>query len=261
MSHDDIVSNNSGNRTFYDVLEVNSNRREILVGSMALATTTFFLKPEAALAGHKDKKKGLVNFKPIPLPTVDAAGNRIESTAVPRISPDYRYDVLIPWGDPVQPGGPAYSYPPSAADQMDQIGIGHDGMWFFPKATKKSRNKWGYYDGKDGFETGNFRITGSSKHGMLAINHEFGRNTHVYNKPGPESLEDVRVSQHAHGVSIVALEKKQGKWRTKRNKDARRIHVNTPVKFSGPVAGHPLLNVVAAGTGSGCPTTLHMSRH
>lgn len=99
------------------------------------------------------------------------------------------------------------------------------------------------------------RALGTHK-GMLAINHEFGENPHVLGKNTPESLEDVRVSQHAHGVSVVAIENIDGHWRTVSNPNTRRIHVNTPVEFSGPVAGHPLLDNLAgnepAGTVNNC---------
>ncbi|MGH8166241.1 MAG: hypothetical protein ACREQ1_03330, partial [Woeseiaceae bacterium] len=63
--------------------------------------------------------------------------------------------------------GPAFEWPPMAAAQAEQIGIGHDGMWFFPFGKKRS----------DG------RSFGSSRHGLLALNNEFGTNTHVLGKP------------------------------------------------------------------------------
>lgn len=91
---------------------------------------------------------------------------------------------------------------------------------------------------------------------MLAVNHEFGTNSHVLGKSMPESLEDVRVSQHAHGVSIVEIRRVDGQWRTIRSSRARRIHVNTPVDFSGPAAEHALLQTpngnVPLGTVNNC---------
>jgi secreted PhoX family phosphatase len=175
-----------------------------------MAATTFFAtngKALAALGGTGESN--LIGFTPVAI--ADGSG------PMPSISPDYDFQVLIPWGDPLQPGGPAFSWPPNSADQAQQIGIGHDGMWFFP-------------------------LDGADNHGVLAINHEFGRNTHVLGKSLPDSLEEVRASQHAHGVSVVELKKTGGTWRTMKSKKARRIHVNTPVSFSGPVAGHPLLD-------------------
>lgn len=80
---------------------------------------------------------------------------------------------------------------------------------------------------------------------MLAINHEFGRNSHVLGKDAPESMEDVRLSQHAHGVCCIAIANWRGKWKAIGSKNNRRIHVNTPVAFSGPVAGSELLDTKA----------------
>lgn len=235
MSHDDQVSNKSKNRPFSDVLEINMSRRKVLVGSTAMAASSFFVGAgiaTAATGGHRGanpmapglhRKKGLINFAPVTL----AEGNG----SWPAISSDYDFDVLIPWGEPLQPGGPEFNYPPTATDQANQVGIGHDGMHFFP-------------------------VNGSSEHGVLAINHEFGSNSHVLGKPAPESLEDVRVSQHAHGVGIVEIKKIDGKWQTVSSNVARRIHVNTPVDISGPAADHHSLMTNAgnapAGTVNNC---------
>lgn len=245
MEHDEGISNHSGNRPFEDVLEVNMQRRKVLAGGLAGAAMGFFSSP--ALAGmkgwgHSDddsarrggrRPSRLLGFTPVPV----AEGNG----PWPAISSDYHYDVLIPWGEPLEPSGPAYQWPPTAADQARQIGIGHDGMWFFPIEDKDCRDDddrahWGRH--KDIWRGG------ENRHGMLAINHEFGENMHVLGKAAPESLEDVRVSQHAHGVAVVEIQKKGRTWRAVESENARRIHVNTPVAFSGPVAGHALLDTL-----------------
>jgi len=241
MSHDEEISNNSGNRSFENVLQSYLSRRTVLKGGLATAAVTMTGFAPAALAKKNEdgdwfepsgkgakKNSRLMDFEPVP----NAEGNG----PMPAISRDYQYHVLIPWGDPLEPSGPEYKWPPSAADQAKQIGIGHDGMWFFP--LKK---------GKHGR---------SNKEGMLAINHEFGGNQHVLGKPDPESLQDVRASQHAHGVSVVQIKEKKGKWSTVESERARRIHVNTPVTFSGPVAGHALLQTpngnIPLGTVNNC---------
>ena len=220
MSHDEKVSNRSGNRPFGDVLGVYASRREVLSGGLGAAVTMFFGGTATAVArGLADNTGGvanLLNFTPVAL----ADGNG----PWPNISEEYTFDVLIPWGDPIQPGGPVYNYPPNSVDQALQIGIGHDGMTYFPIKNA---------------------LTSPNRRGLLAINHEFGRNTHVLNKPAPVSLEDVRVSQHAHGVSVVEIAEIDGTWQVVESNRARRIHVNTPVTFSGPAAGHPLLDTPA----------------
>ncbi len=235
MLHDDGISNPSTNRTFEDVLQARFSRRSLLARSAALSATGFL----AALAGDKLVSSGLsvvtgqntnqaiaqsaalIGFTPVPADATAAA-------SIPAIAPEYQYDVLIPWGTPLQPGGIGYdgdpNTRPTAAQQLQQIGIGHDGMWFFPKEKSNTR-------------------------GLLAINHEYGDNQHVLGKPQPTSLDDVRLSQHAHGISIVEIAKTNGKWQVVASATSRRIHVNTPVQFSGPVTKgdklHPLLTTPA----------------
>ncbi len=254
MSVDDQISNKSKNRPFEEVLEKNITRRTVLKGGLALAATSF-ISP-SVLAGnysyrmgelhhkHKFKRKrgALVGFTPVAV----ADGNG----PMPTISEDYEYQVIIPWGEPIQPYGPAFNYPPSADDQAQQIGIGHDGMTYFPL---KGRRRHG---GHHKHSWGRKRRYSGNNRGLLAINHEFGRNTHVLGKAAPESLEDVRVSQHAHGISVVEIANKNGTWERVKSRRNRRIHVNTPVEFSGPVAGHALLETPAgnspAGTVNNC---------
>jgi len=51
----------------------------------------------------------------------------------------YVAQVLVPWGDPIQPDGPAFLFDGTntAADQEQQFGTGHDGMAFFPRSHKR----------------------------------------------------------------------------------------------------------------------------
>lgn len=241
--HDNQIDNNSNNTPFTQVLSANLTRREVLAGGLAVAASSFLLDSDQAQAADYQQSnkhyhhyyRKLIGFNPVSV----AEG----SGPVPAISSDYQYDVLIPWGEPIEPGGPAFNYPPTAKDQAEQIGIGHDGMWFFPKT------EWFKY-----YYSRQRRL--SSRRGMLVVNHEFGRNSHVLGKSFPESLEDVRTSQHAHGVSVVEIAKRKGQWRTVKSKNARRIHVNTPVAFSGPVADSELLQTpngnIPLGTVNNC---------
>ena len=225
---ENISSNDSGNRPFNDVLEVNMQRRAVVKGTLATAATTFLAPAavEAHYGGRWGRRRGgMVNFDPVTIEqgTVDQT--------LPTISSDYEYQVLIPWGTPIEPGATeAYegdpNTRPTAAQAAKQIGIGHDGMWFYPEKTRWHRRRWYGY---------------SNRKGMLCVNHEFGRNTHVMNKPGPESLEDVRLSQNVHGVSCVAIEKRQHGWEVVSSPNSRRITVNTPVCFTGPAADSELL--------------------
>jgi len=231
MAYDDTGSRH-GNRTFSEILRHRRSRREVLAGGLATAAGAFFAgslafaKSEsagpAAWSANRGRRGPLIDFAPVTV----AAG----TGPWPAISENYDWDVLIPWGDPLQPGGPEFSWPPTAALQAEQVGIGHDGMWFFPFRKKDSAG----------------RRFDSNKHGLLVVNNEFGSNFHILGKPEPESLADVRVSQHAHGVTIVELKKTRGKWQTVKSGYSRRIHGNSPMAFSGPAAGHALLQTINA---------------
>lgn len=215
--HDNQIDNKSKNKPFNDFFKFGIKRRDLIKGGVTTAVTSFvagMATPSIAKAQYKHKR-GAINFSSVPL--TDGHGPS------PSISSDYQFDVLIPWGEPLEPFGPAFSYPPNAADQAQQIGIGHDGMTFFPLH---------YGNGLK-----------SNRNGMLAINHEFATTQHVLGKNAPESLDDVRTVQHAHGVSIVSITKnrRHGPWQTTASDNARRIHVNTPVNFSGPAANSELL--------------------
>src|SRR5690606_15641288 len=111
MRDDDGISNPSSNRPFQDVLRSRNSRREVLAGGLATAVTAFIAAPGVAEAhfdardtgprwpgrGHK---KPLIGFRPVTL----AEGNG----AWPSISPDYEFQVLIPWGESLVPGGTGY---------------------------------------------------------------------------------------------------------------------------------------------------------
>lgn len=226
--HDDmenISSNTSGNRPFASILEANVSRRKVVAGSAAVAAAGFFA-PSATAAWSKwgnatKNTDGLISFTPVAIEDVT-------DTTMPTISPDYEYQVILPWGTPIEPGV-TEEYDgdpdtrPTSEQQSKQVGIGHDGMWFFPLDTRIAVKYGNDYQMR-------------SDTGMLCINHEFGRNSHVLGKDMPESLEDVRLSQNAHGVSVVRIRKTRRGWGTVGNPYARRITVNTRVEFSGPAA-------------------------
>ena len=225
MPVDDGISNPTANRPFHDVLNASISRRKMMVGSLAAAATTFFVAPNIADAAKGGQPGPNPPKRPMPLLGFTPAANEPVDGAQnpnPSIAPEYQYQVLIPWGTPlfagVDPLDPFDVAANSPDQQAQQVGIGHDGMWFFAD-------------------------NGSNERGVLCINHEFGGNTHVLGKPAPAGSDDVLKMQHAHGMSVVELEKANGMWQVviadgNRN---RRIHVNTPVSFSGPAAASTLL--------------------
>ena len=228
MSHDEEISNPSTNRPFEAVLRARLGRRTVLAGGVGLAVSTLFSNPAAALKGNgqgNGQNGPLIGFEAIPL----------DGGPSPVVSPDYDYYVLIPWGTPINDSAPPFSWPQtSSAAQENQVGIGHDGMWFFPTGGR----------------------AGENERGVLCINHEFGRTTHVLGKSVPENLEDVLIMQAAHGISMIEIRKaSDGNWEVvPGGANSKRVTVNTPVEFSGPAAGSALL---ATPAGDGPTGTLN----
>lgn len=140
----------------------------------------------------------------------------LQSSPNPTIAPEYEYSVLLPWRERLNGSGKSYTREGFIPTQQENsVGIGHDGMWYF----------------------------GSDVAGLLCINHEFGSNGHVLGKANPTSLEDVLVSQAAHGVTVAAIaKKKNGTWSNVRSSRNRRITANTRVLFSGPAAKSTLIS-------------------
>lgn len=217
---DDGISNPTNNRPFEDIMRSRLSRRGVMAGGLATAGAFMASGAMAGVAaaegpsgrkgngggkgngnGGGAKARPVIGFDPVPV--ADANGPEVV------ISSDYMWAPLIPWGTPIRKGVPAFSWPPTDPEAAEnQIGIGHDGMWYF----------------------------GDDKGGMLCINHEFGRTPHVLGKDLPENADDVRIMQAVHGVSCVRIVKKNGSWTAAASNKNRRIHGNTPVTFSGPVA-------------------------
>lgn len=211
-------SNHSDNRTFEDVLSVHMSRRSVLVGGLATAAVAFFgssaasaasPKAQIAAATRRVAKSPKIGFTSIPL----------QSSPMPTIAPEYTYTVLAPWREKLDGSGTSYDIVGFTAEEQEKsVGIGHDGMWYF----------------------------GDETSGLLCVNHEYGTTQHIMGKSVPQSLEEVRLSQAAHGMSVIKIEKagKKG-WRIAKSDKNRRLHVNSPAVFSGPAAKSDLLKNAA----------------
>jgi hypothetical protein len=224
-----VPCNASGNPPLSEIASLRLSRRRVLTGGLVAAGAAL-LGP--AWPGRAGAQGGLLGFTGIPVSTADAV-------AVP---PGYTAEVLYAWGDPISTG-PAFT--PDASngveDQMVQAGMHHDGLHFFPLPAGGS----------------------SSTHGLLAVNHEYTDDGLLH--PGgmePWTAEKVRKSQAAHGVSVVEVRLQSGRWMVVRpSSHARRITGNTPIRVSGPAAGHGSLQTAADPTGRSVLGTLNNCAH
>ncbi|MEN5091020.1 PhoX family phosphatase [Pseudomonas protegens] len=136
----------------------------------------------------------------------------------------YTSSVLISWGQPLAKNGPAFdpSGNGTARAQEVQFGDNNDGMSLFAFPDDKHR-------------------------ALMAINNEYTNYRYLYPHGGqPQSAEDVRKAQASEGVSVIEVQRKNGQWQfVQGSRYNRRIHGNTPIRLSGPAAGHDLLKTSA----------------
>ena len=207
MESENIGVNPSTNETFEEVLAAHHSRRAVIVTGLATAAIAFAGSGVSAKGIAPSRRTGAVSAATNRKAKIGFTSIPLQNSAMPTIAPEYTYDVLIPWRTRLDGKG-EFPYGLTSEQQARAIGLGHDGMWYF----------------------------GDNRKGMLAINFEYGTTPHFAGgKAVPTTLEEVRVSQHLHGVGVVYVEKGPKGWSMKRDKRNRRIHVNTPVEFSGPV--------------------------
>ena len=177
---------------------------------------------------------GRLGFEPLPVSTDDAV----------RVPRGYVAQVLIRWGDPVgHPAGqPAFRHDASnsADEQALQSGTHHDGMAFFPLPRA----------GMGGVAVR--PVPGaSSARGLLATNHEYPDYGTLFRDAMADwSPEKVRKAQHALGVSVIEVRRTGEDWKVvSPSPYARRIHAATPMRISGPAAGHSSMRTDASPDG------------
>ncbi|TVP70395.1 MAG: PhoX family phosphatase [Rhodobacteraceae bacterium] len=223
---DEIPSNTSNNRTFFDVIEARASRRGFLVGGIAAAVTGMLgvgVSTRGALA-LSTAESALLGFTPVPVSEDDAV----------HVPAGYRTQPLGLWGDPISGNMPAYHGANTGEEQGHQIGQHHDGMHFFP------------IEGTDPYE-------GSSEDGLYVVNHEYiePRFLHadkyagmeldvrsVVYQDGKRDDDEVLKEINAHGVAIFRIQKQEsGDWAIIEDPRNRRITGNTPMEIGGPVRG------------------------
>ncbi|MEY3380298.1 MAG: hypothetical protein RL468_896 [Pseudomonadota bacterium] len=204
-------SNRSNNMSIHEVSD--PARRLLIKGSLGLASLSAFV-PLAGCASLGSGPK--LGFKPIPASSADKL----------LLPEGYSAQVLAPWGEPIGVAGAAM--PPlkedassSAADQALQMGMHHDGMHYYP------------LDGE--------------RRGLLVMNHEY-TDDGLLHKDGmkPWTAEKVSKAQAAHGIAVIEIAQKDGRWQMVRpSRYARRITANTPFAIGGPAAGNALMQTAA----------------
>jgi len=233
---DDRPNNPTVNELFAEVAARRLSRRFVLAGAVASAAL-------GSLAGGASRLA-------MRAAEAAAAGSTLTFVEVPNgvddkhhVAPGYRADVLIRWGDKVLADAPAFDPANlSAAAQLKQFGYNCDYIGYFPLPAG-SRN---------------------SEHGLLVVSHEYTNAELMWSgltektKIGKIGAEQTDVEIAAHGVSVLEVRKDGGRWKVvEGSRYARRIHGMSPVKVSGPAAGHDKLKTSADPSGAMVAGTLN----
>ena len=195
------------------------SRRGFLSGGAAFAASAFVmstgvLRPLAALAAASR-----FGFESV-------AANGLDTVTVPE---GYGWHVVARWGDPMWSRGTEFDQKTRGTGASQELAFGdnNDGMALF---NHLGRN-------------------------VLAVNNEYVNRGIIFGGEGnkPRNADDVRKSKAAHGVSVMELRRKDGKWSiVKDSSYNRKITADTPMEITGPARGHDLLKTAAdpAGTRS-----------
>jgi secreted PhoX family phosphatase len=156
----------------------------------------------------------------------------------------YEIQTLLRWGDPILPGAPAFDPAQVTAEsQGKQFGYNSDYLDFFP-LPRGSRN---------------------GEHGLLAVNHEYTNTNLMFPGIGSGNAARLRTTEAqaraeiaAHGMAVVEIRKQNGQWSYVADSALnRRVTGETPMRVSGPAAGHARLRTNADPSGTRVLGTLN----
>ena len=222
LDSEDLPTNVSDNEHFQSVVERAVSRRGFFKTGLGLSAAAFM---SGGLSGciievnPKPPAGPLLGFTAIPTSTDDSVA----------VAPGYTATVFAPWGTPLFSTGPGSTWASDASDdaaaQARQVGDNHDGIHYF--------------------------ALNGSKEGLLVMNHEYVNTRHLFADGVSNSADDAYKAIHAHGVSVIHIKLRSGKWEIVIDSQYnRRITGDTPMLITGPAAGDALMKTIADASGT-----------
>ena len=215
---DEKVNPKPETNDFDEIVERAISRRGLLGGALAFGGVAMVgggLAPKAMAAAHAASRFA---FTQIP-------ANSLDELTVPE---GYVAEILVRWGDPITPGGPAFDHATRGDAASQAINFG---------------------DNTDGMET--FQV---GDHVLLAINNEYTNRDIIWgNRPEgkAETDDDVHKGMLAHGLSVIEVDEIDGAWGVVLDSPYnRRVTPETAMEITGPAAGHDLMKTAADPTGT-----------
>jgi len=198
------------------------DRRQMMMGAAAFAATASFTRN--ARAAEPARPSDFEELAAI-------------ATEQDRLPAGYARQIVVRWGDPILAGAPAFDLAEQAADRAcRQFGYNNDYTAFMPLPFGSGR----------------------SDHGLLVVNHEYPLPQLMFPtlkaKDVAETItaEQVDICIASCGLSILEVRKADdGNWSIQASgRYNRRITADTPVRISGPAAGHEKLRTRDDPTGT-----------
>ncbi len=228
---EDRGRNRSDAPTIGDVIAGRLHRRDLMKGALGFTAIAATVSPLAFAAGRARAEGTASSF--------DFDEIEAKVTADHAVAPGYDADILIRWGDPVLPGAPEFDPQNQTAEaQKQQFGYNSDFIGTVPHPEAP--------DDPD-------RL-------LLVNHHEYTNEELMF--PGLGVQDDaefagmkqelIDIEKAAHGGSVVEIRRGQdGKWSVVRDsRYNRRITADTPMKISGPAAGHAKMQTGADASGT-----------
>ena len=218
---DDINFPRPQENDFDRVVESAISRRGFLGGALAFGSGAAVMGAGIlGAAPARAQQTSRFAFNPIP----------IHTDATVHVPEGYSWQRLVSWGDPLF----------SDVAEFDHMTGG---------STADSDKVFG--ENTDGMEL--FSIGGRQ---VIAVNHEYTNNDvnlPQADKGTPRDAQDVLKLQNLQGVAVFEVVENDGVWSVVKDSPLnRRITHNTPMRITGPAAGHDLMKTEAdpAGTQS-----------
>jgi secreted PhoX family phosphatase len=229
---DDVGVNAPRVPTIGDVIASRYSRRDVMKGALGFTAIAATVSP-MAMAASRAAAQGASRFD------FDEIEAGVGEDHV--VANGYDADVLIRWGDPVTPGAPAFdvqNQTPGA--QAQQFGYNADFIGTVPHPEAPD-----------------------DPNRLLLVNqHEYTNEELMFPGVGIQDEEDVsfagmtedlvNIEMMAHGGSIIEIRRgEDGKWSVvPDSRYNRRITAETPMRISGPAAGHGKMQTSADPSGT-----------
>lgn len=234
FQEEDPVSNHSSEPAFVEILDRAMTRRRSLGHLARWAGLTTL--------GLNSQTHGAASFGQTGLTFQELARGFDESA---RVADGYEWQVIVAWGDPILPGGkPLDVHHQTGESQSKQFGYNCDYIAFLALPSSDP----------------------IVERGLLCVNHEYTDTNLMF--PGLKTRKDlaalpkqtVEAELAAMGHSVIEVVRSpNGDWKLDRyGKLNRRLTaLHTPIRVSGPAAGHPRLRTSADATGRHVVGTLN----